>query len=141
MLTSSRCSPRLRPKTSSKIIMRAVWYRITDAPTKRRQRVVVMLSVFVNTAVRFPSLTIMFLDGSKPFWKNRNVHIKFPYCHHENHLLSFHSVVYGIVVAMRDKKLPMWYNMIMLQLMYIYICMQWNIAKIMWPSKWLRLCC
>lgn len=118
--SSSRCSPRLRPETSSKIILRAVWYRVTDTPTKRRQLAVVMLSVFLNTAVRFSSLTIIFLDESQPFWKKHNVQIKFPYCHHEINLLSFLSVVYGIVVAMRDRKLPMRCNMLINVAIHIY---------------------
>jgi hypothetical protein len=68
--------------------------------------------VFLNTAVRFSSLKIMFFDGPQPFWKKHNVHIKFPYCHHEINLLSLCSVVYGTDVAMRDRKLPKWCNMV-----------------------------
>jgi len=79
-----------------------------------------MLFVFLNTAVKFSSLTIMFLDGSQPFWKIHSVQIKFPYSHHEINLLSFCSVVYGIVVAMRDRKLPMRCNMVINVATHIY---------------------
>jgi len=80
-----------------------------------------MLSVLLNTVGRFSSLTIMFLDWSQPFWKKHNVQIKFPYCHHEINLLSFCSVVYGIVMAMYDRKLPVWCNMVINVATRIYI--------------------
>ena len=42
------------------------------------------------------------IPGRVPaFLEKHNVHIKFPYRQHE--ILSFCSVVYGIVAAMRDK--------------------------------------
>lgn len=138
--SSSRYSPRLHPEPSSKIILRAVWYRITDAPTKRRQLAVVMLSVLLNTAVRFSSLTVIFLDGSQPFWKSTMCILNFPTVNTKSYRSA---VLYMVSLRPCVIKLPLRCNVVInvAARTHIFICIQWNIAKIMWSSKWLRLFC